>query len=154
MKHLLFEKGQSLFEVVVAVGISALIVTGIVVLSANSIQNSSFSRDKTLASLYVQQAMEWIRKERDQNSDVFRTKATYDQSNNITYCLNDLSWPNTPGNCASESFVDGDTKFVRKVTFPACNPCPPNIIEVNVTVSWMDSKGNHDVSSSTNFSMK
>lgn len=153
MKHL-FEKGQSLFEVVVAVGISALIITGVVVLATNSIQNSTYSRDKTLASLYVQQAEEWLRKERDQNSVVFNAKAAFDQSNDITYCLNNLVWPNAPGSCSSGSFIGGDTKFVRKITFPACNPCVSDLVEVNITVSWKDSKGNHDVSSSTNLYLK
>lgn len=151
MKVKIFEKGQSLFEVVVAVGISALVVTGIVFLASNSIQNSSFSRDKTLASLYVQQATEWLRKERDQNTNVFESKATFDQSNDVTYCLNDLEWPNSPGACSSGAVIGGDTKFIRRITFPACSPCTANLVEVNVTVAWKDSKGDHDVSSSTNF---
>ena len=42
--------GQSLFEIMFAVAIAALITTGIVVLSTDSVKNSSFSKDKTVAS--------------------------------------------------------------------------------------------------------
>ena len=150
----IYQRGQSLFEVVVAIAISALIVTAVVALATNSIQNSSFSRDKTIATNYVQETMEWLKQERDQNSDIFNAKAEFSRSSDITYCLSDLAWPTVPGSCTSDKVITG-TKFTRELTFPACtDPCPVNIIEAQVTVYWTDSKGVHEVTSSTNLSLK
>lgn len=150
----IFGKGQSLFEVVVAISISALMVTGIVILASNSIQNSSYSRDKTLASTYAQQATEWLRKERDQNYEVFASKALYERSIDIYYCLDDLSWPNSPGWCSEGSFVEGSSIFTRVIKFPSCNPCNPDLVEAEVDVYWDDSKGNHNVISTTELSIR
>ena len=58
------KKGQSLFEVVFAVAVSALIITAIVILAGNAVSNSTFSRNKALAGRFVQEAIEWLRKER------------------------------------------------------------------------------------------
>lgn len=149
-----FQKGQSLFEVVLATGVSALIITGIVAMAANSIQNASYSKDKTLASNYVTETMEWLRKERDQNYEVFKAKAMFSRSMDITYCLTSLdSWPASPGSCSVDKTI-GTTKFSREITFPGCSPCPSNLIEASVTVSWKDAKGKHNVSSSTDLSIK
>lgn len=149
-----YSKGQSLFELVVALSVSALIITGIVILASNSIQNTSYSRDKTLASTYAQQATEWLRKERDQNYDIFESKALYDRTVDIYYCLDDLSWPSSPGWCPEGSFVEGNSTFTRVIKFPSCNPCNSNLVEANVSVYWDDSKGNHNVTSSTQLSIR
>jgi Tfp pilus assembly protein PilV len=148
------QRGQSLFEVVVAIAISALIVTAVVALATNSIQNSSFSRDKTIATNYVQETMEWLKQERDQNSDIFNVKAEFSRSSDVTYCLDSLSWPVVPKSCTSDEVVVG-TNFIRELTFPSCaDPCPVDIVEAKVTVYWIDSKGVHEVTSSTNLSLK
>ena len=145
--------GQSLFEVVVSIAISALIVTAIVALAVNSIQNSSFSRDKTIATSYVQETMEWIKVERDQNLAVFRTKATFMPDSDVKYCLSSLSWPATPSSC-SQSQVITNTKFSREVIFPACSgTCNAGVVEVMINVYWRDSKGLRQVSSSTELSI-
>lgn len=148
------EKGQSLFEVILATGISALIITGIVAMATNSIQNSAYARDKSLASNYVTETMEWLRKERDQNFSLFTQKAMFSRSVDVTYCLPSLdSWPASPGRCSEDKIIGG-TKFTREVTFPACSPCPDNIVGAVVTVSWKDSRGLHNVASSTDLSIK
>lgn len=144
------EKGQSLFEVVVAIALSALIVTGIVAMGAVSIQNSSYSRDKTLASNYVQETMEWLRQERDQNTDVFMQKAV----TGSTYCLTTLAWPSTAVKCTTDKVIP-DTKFTREISFPECyGGCPSRVIEAKVVVSWRDSKGFHESSSFTDLSTR
>lgn len=141
------QKGQSLFEVIVAVAISTLIVTAIVSLATNSIQNTSYSRDKTLASDYVEEAMEWLRQERDNNTQ-FKAKAT--ETAGKSYCLDDLStWP-ALSDCTTDQFISG-TKFKRTLAFPSYSG---GVVEATVTVSWEDSKGSHEVTSSTELSIK
>jgi Tfp pilus assembly protein PilW len=54
-----YERGQSMFELVVAIAISALVIVTIVSLTTISIRNSNFSKNKSLASTYAQQATEY-----------------------------------------------------------------------------------------------
>lgn len=145
-----YENGQSLFEVVVAIALSALIVTGIVAMGANSIQNSSYSRDKSLASNYVQETEEWLRQERDQNTGVFGEKAVPGK----TYCLTSLDWPLTAVGCSEGKVITG-TKFKREVLFPECfGECPTNYVDIKIVVYWEDSKGYHESSSVTGLSVR
>jgi Tfp pilus assembly protein PilV len=140
------EKGQSLFEVVVAIAISALIVVTLVSVTSNSIQNSSFSKNKSLASTYADQASEWIRNQRDTNIDVLVTKAT----SGGTFCLPDLSWPASASNVASCTVISG-TIFTRSVSLGvSLDPgSGKNIISSDVLVTWQDSQGMHEVADDT-----
>lgn len=141
--------GQSLFEVVIALAVVALIIVGLVILSTDSIKNSTFSKNKTLASRYTQEAVEWLRGERDRDVSNFRSKTT-----TPTYCLDDLDWSNV-GIC-SESEVLIDTPFRREVTFSTSTANNTKgevvaIINASVLVYWQDSQGLHQVKSVTDF---
>jgi Tfp pilus assembly protein PilV len=142
--------GQSIFEVIIAVAVSALIVTGIVASATNSIQNSSYSRDKNLATNYAQEATEWLRKERDTDKIAFLKHFDL----NTEFCLANLSWTNF-GKCATGEKIP-NTIFYRNAVFVVCDgsSCPSNAVRATITVSWNDSKGAHDVSSVTDFSVK
>ena len=45
------QSGQSLFEVVFAIAVVAIIISGVVALSATTVRNSSFSRNNALATM-------------------------------------------------------------------------------------------------------
>lgn len=144
-----FEKGQSLFEVVVAVSISALIITAIVAVVSNSIQGSTYSRDKTLAANYVQQTMEWLKQQRGADLKNLETKVlAITETPGLLYCLTALSWPDPSPSCNN---LITDTKFSRKLEISSYLN---DIAHVRVTVSWQDSKGVHEVSSSTDLAIK
>lgn len=136
------KEGQSLFEVIVAIGISALILVGIVSLASGSVRNSSFSRNNAQATKYAQEGVEWLRGQRDAGWD---NLATHSSVAGTTTCLG-ASPPAWGGSCT----VSTDTKFTRNVvlTTDAGNS---NIINALVTVSWSDSQGNHSVHSNNKF---
>lgn len=139
------ERGQSLFELVVAIAISALIIVALVSLTTNSIQNSNFSKNKARAATFAQQATEWLRGQRDSNVDMFfKTYAIVP-----AYCLQDLVWTHPANNPATDctTKING-TIFNRWVVFSADWPAK----EADVTVSWTDSGGFHKVTSATIFS--
>jgi Tfp pilus assembly protein PilV len=141
------EKGQSLFEVVVAIAISALIVVTLVSVTSNSIQNSSFSKNKSLAATYADQASEWIRSQRDTNIDILVTKAT----NGGTFCLPDLSsWPASASDVASCTAIS-NTPFTRSVSLGVYSDLSSgkNVISSDVLVTWQDSQGMHEVADDT-----
>jgi len=133
-------KGQSLFEVVIAIGIIGVVITAVAILATNSIRNTTFSRNKSLATRYSQEAIEWLRGQRDTSWVTFHLNAV----NSAIYCLDSLLWTNV-GACGAGEVIT-DTILQRQVTFS-------NITATSVTaavaVFWSDSQGIHQVSTST-----
>ena len=101
------ERGQSLFEVVIALGISAIVIIALVSLVSNSIQNANFSRDKTLAANYVQEMIEWLRNQRDTDIVTFESETQIPQ-----WCFTDLSWQLALTNQCSSTDVITNTRFL------------------------------------------
>ena len=138
------QKGQSMFEVVLALFIITMIIVAVVILSTNSISNSLFSRNKTLANRYSQEAIEWLRSEREANIALFKTRATG------VYCLQQpIDWLNT-GSCGSTEVISANSIFTRQVNFTVITS--PTIIKAEVVTSWSDSRGVHQAISTTEFS--
>jgi Tfp pilus assembly protein PilV len=141
-------KGQSLFEVVVAMGVIAMVIVALVLMSSLSVRNSNFARNKTLATRFAEEGVEWLRGERDADFALFETRSL---TTGKTYCLINLDWSKS-GSCASGDVIPPATIFKREVllttsTLPDGSP----VVEVKVTVSWTDQQGTHNVNSSTDF---
>jgi len=142
------ESGQSLFEIILALAITTLIIVAIVALTATSIRNTTFSKNKTLASRYSQEAMEWLRGERDTDFSAFKTRAF----TSTLYCLPSLSWsPEIIGACTSGQEI-ANTPFRREISFSTTSIACGDLIEAGVKVYWTDSQGIHEVRSVTCFS--
>ena len=138
--------GQSLFEVILATAITAIVLIVIVSVSTSSVKISSSSRDNAQANRYAQEATEWLRSQRDASWSDFTTAA----GASATYCINSLNF-STSGSCSAGGVISG-TIFSREVTFSFVTTNVANdTVEVNVVVSWTDSSGTHSVSSSTLF---
>ena len=137
-------KGQSLFEVVVALAISALIIVALVSLVSNSIRNATFSRNKNQAASLAQAATEWLRAQRDSDIATFMTNIQ-----TPSWCFKDLAWT-VNGPCGATDNVP-DTIFLRQVNFASTVSAGKTIVEADVVVSWTDSQGLHEVTSATNF---
>ncbi len=146
------QRGQSLFEVVVALAVSALIIMALVSLVSNSIRNANFSKNKTLAGVYVQEANEWLRGQRD--SDVVTFGANIEDSIGIARCFNDLLWTNNAP-CDEGDVISG-TPFSRQITFGTSSVDVSGVMktltQADIVVFWTDSQGYHEVKSATNFS--
>ena len=139
-----FSKGQSLFEVVMALAVVTMIIVGIVALASHSIRNTTFSRNKTLASRYAQEATEWLRGQRDEDVEVFRTN-----TQTTLWCFQNLSWADV-GTCGTGKEI-ADTPFKREVTFSSSLVGGKVVIQADIKVYWADSQGDHEVRSVTDF---
>jgi len=144
------EKGQSLFEVVLALAIATLIVVALVALASSAIRNSTFSKNKSLATRYSQEATEWLRGERDADWDIF-----YARTVNPLYCVKSLSWTEASiGSCTSGQEITG-TVYKREIGFTRSTVdvggVPKNVVEAEINVYWQDAQGIHEVKSVTNF---
>jgi len=136
------EKGQSLFEVFLSLAIVAIIIVALVILASNAIRNSTYSKNKTLATRYSQEATEWLRGERDAGWYDFSDKAL---ASNY-YCLQTIAWPPI-GECGTSDTIS-NTSLIREIQFTIDSQTQ---ITVEVVVYWEDSQGVHDVKSTTNF---
>lgn len=139
------EEGQSLFEVVVSIAVSALIIVALVTLVTNSIRNANFSKNNSLAANFAQEATEWLRGQRDGDIVTFMTNTLIPD-----WCLKTLSWSQS-GECSSTDVIQG-TEFIREAFFNRTSENGKTLVESGVTVSWEDSQGLHEASSITTFS--
>lgn len=122
--------GQSLFEIVIALGVVALVVVAIVSLSTKGNRNSNFTKSQNSATRYTQEAVEWIRNQRDLGWSNFALKSS---SEGIQYCLAILSW-NYPGWCTDQS-QELEGIFLRVVTLKSIDA---NTIQADVKTLWND----------------
>lgn len=138
--------GQTLIEVLVALGTSVVIISAITVAVLSSLSNVEFEKNQSLATGYAQQGMEIVRSMRNNNYGVFKTLSN-------TYCLAKTCTTLTtiPGDdCGplSGSFCPGKQNvdlFVREVTIDTsqnndCVASGTHFTEATTTVSWSDSK--------------
>lgn len=147
--------GQTLLEVIIALSTAVVIISAIVVMVINGLNNAQFAKNQNLASNYAQQGMEIVRKTRDSNLYGF-------QNNYLgsgTYCLakTDNSLPGRTFNSCPITVrcsLNIDNTFIREVCIDnssdSTNNCPiPTIApsgpinyvtQVTVRVSWSDSK--------------
>lgn len=69
-----FSRGQSLFEVIIAVSIAALVALGLVRLTTSSIKNSRFSKDQSLAESLAKKKFAEVVADKNNNSTSFWNK--------------------------------------------------------------------------------
>lgn len=139
------EKGQTLFEVVVAIGMMAAILVGIVSLAALAVRNSTFTKNKTSAARYVQEVTEWLRGKRDDDFTVFLGRAS---AQGRTYCIpviDQTIWP-AEGPCGPTNYISGTT-LLREFTLAG----ETSTITATVRVYWSDGDIEHEVRSVTYF---
>lgn len=142
-------RGQSLFELVVAIAISALVIVAIVSLVASSIRNANYSKNNGLASSFAQSATEWLRSERDRNIGNFMVNAQSPK-----WCIKDSplttsSWSQV-GACGANDYIPG-TIFLREARFTNTTVSGKTVVQTDVVVTWTDAQGIHVVTNTTNF---
>jgi Tfp pilus assembly protein PilV len=142
MDRKFLNKGQSFFEVIMAMAIITIVLIALVGLASISIKNATFTKSKTQATRFSQEAIEWLRGERDAAWTAFTGHTAI-----ATWCLStSLSWTD-PGSCGASDVI-ADTTFQRSVTFTTIDL---NTVQADVKTAWTDSQGYHEVITSTFF---
>ncbi len=161
--------GQSLFELVVAIGIVGLILLTLVSLATLSVRNASQSRNDAEAARLGQEMIEWLRHERDTNWTLFVTQSTTIPKRCAPgQAGSSYQWTDThAGGCNQSSSTDR----ISNLYFRELNFCPTEINEcvndlsfsdtntdgfvdrvpVVVKVYWTDAQGYHEVKNTTYF---
>lgn len=133
-------RGQSIFEVVLAVGIVTVVLVGLIALIAIVLRNTNAARTRAEAAKMLLEAHEWVRNERDTDWGNF-----YSRTGTSNWCLQTLAWNNS-GSCGTNEYVT-DKPFRRQVTFQRITP--DREVKSTVTINWTDSQGDHTVESET-----
>lgn len=101
-RYFVNQRGQTLFEVTIAVAVAVMVIISIVAAATVSVRNANFARSQAEATRFAQEALEWIRSQRDTSTwEDFLDTVEFDMYgpavNEIWYCLPTLSWgSNTP----------------------------------------------------------
>lgn len=130
-----------MFELMMAVFITAITLVAIISLVGSSVSNSTFSRDRSEAVRYTNEIAEWLRSERDNDWNAFKNRAT--SGSGRVYCMQTTTWPTSSGACGASAVV-GTTKFVRELTLIYDSAVDPNTVEARVVTTWSDSSGLHE----------
>ena len=144
MKKVLVRKnfGQTLIELLMALGAGVLIVVAIVGGVVMEGKNSQFAKNQNLATRYAQEGIELIRSQRDK----LNWSAFYANYSGKPQCIdNGGNFTLMSGNCTPNV---GNNFFTRSATFTDSAQTGINL-SITVTVSWQDSSGTHRSSQTT-----
>jgi len=125
--------GQSLVEAIVAIGITVLVITGLVVLAVGAVRSATLSRNRALAVQYAQEGMEALRSVRDRGFAELPTSGI----NRVVWTGSE--WSTLAGTETLESFTRSFTS----------TQISPGKLKVALTVAWSDSAGAHTVDLTT-----
>lgn len=149
MKNRIHESGQTLIEVIIAIGLVVLVLLTLVSALTLAIRNNQFARDQVLARNRTRESLEWLRSLREQMGwDSFYEMVDQD-SPPVTYCLIDHPIDVTSAiamssqACGSTEVISG-TKFIRELVM---TPNGADEITAVVTVSWTEGQKDHQSTS-------
>jgi type II secretory pathway pseudopilin PulG len=134
------ERGQTLIEVIMAIGLIVLVLVTLVAGLSLGVRNNRFARDQVLAKDFVRQGQEWVRSQRDRLGwDSFYQEALANGSGTV-YCMQSI--PDTfaelpSSDCLSTQTISG-TSFLRTLTLTLDTSDGTPQIQAQVTVDWND----------------
>ncbi|MFH0943151.1 MAG: hypothetical protein V1810_03185 [Candidatus Beckwithbacteria bacterium] len=136
--------GQSLVEVIVAVGMMALLLTAVLALISLSVKNSRLAKDRTKAVGFAQEGVELIRTYRDLSWTELLAKAgsEYDLAKGWTV-ESSLS-----AICPETNNIDDFFKRCVRITDTGSNTAT-----VIVTVSWQEGSQRYNAVQQTSLSL-
>ncbi|MBW7944186.1 DUF2341 domain-containing protein [Patescibacteria group bacterium] len=138
-------KGASLLEIIIATGIVGLVMTSTVAIMTVSLKTTSLSRNKSVATKYTQEGIEYFRTQR--NIMGWETFFETLNSGGVTseYCMATLPYTETGGleelpnrPCTSSEFVDENDVFQRYAEVTTDISGENGSVHVTVSTVWED----------------
>lgn len=128
-------KSFTLIEVLVFTTILSLFFVVAAAVVIISLHNMKISEHKILATRYAQEALEWLRsqKEVDWNQFILRDNPS---GLGTTYCINTLNW-NTVSSCTTYG-LGTPAIFKREVKLTNQSGTPVTQIKIEIVVSWQE----------------
>jgi type II secretory pathway pseudopilin PulG len=133
MKDIRLQKGQSLVEMVVVIGMVILLTTGIVTGTTISLNRSKTSQYQTKALAYAQEGIEFARSTRDAGWTAF---AAMGSASGTIYCVGSANPPVfVTGACSAPNISNFMT---RNITFQLTTVSGVSTMKVTSQVTWGD----------------
>lgn len=123
-------KSFSLVEVLVFIAVLGLFFVAALSVATFNLKNMKIQEHKILATRYAEEAVEWVKQEKEDDWSVFIIRGSLI---GITYCLNSLNWSNLPNPC---DYSLG-TIYKRELVIKNSG-LPVNQVETTITVYWQD----------------
>jgi type II secretory pathway pseudopilin PulG len=131
------KSGQTLAEVVVAIGVVVLLVSGLIFATSVTLKASQYGKSRSQAVQYAQEAVEAARNLREGGWTAF---SAYGGALPISWCLDKSGiWTASSGSCTANI----DSVYTRTVTF-TWEPSNSRM-KVDVLVSWTDGNKTYTV---------
>jgi prepilin-type N-terminal cleavage/methylation domain-containing protein len=138
-------QGQTLIEILIAMGIAGVIVTAMTISVTSAINNANYSKNQSLATQYSQEGMEIVKQMQQVNYQTFNALSG-------RYCLaqtcssltvNGICGKNPGGNNTNCAVNINNNLFIRQVDMLAVgaplSKCV-NSTQATVSVLWTDGK--------------
>ncbi len=138
-----------MFELVVAIAVSALVMVAIVSMVTNAIRSATYSRNKGIAEGLSKDVLEWLRVQRDTDTMIFISKAAMDAPGITKFCFQNLDWSLHQATCNSTQMIDN--LFFREGSFETLVLAGVTLYRANITVRWTDSQGDHSITNTEDF---
>lgn len=153
------QKGQSLLEVTIAIGIAVLVISALTVTTLIGLRNSQFAQNQVQATKYAQEGLEKVKYMRDKDICILIGGLEYKWKNGdpLINTIWSYNFPPIPdktfyltsvGNCqltadsAPAGEVNLGSKFSRSFILEDMNN-NQNQKKIKVQVSWSDAAGSH-----------
>lgn len=163
----LTEKGQSLLEVTITLGISISIIVALTITTVQGLRGTQFAQNQVQATKFAQEGLERVRLLKNTNTPITYLGATYywNSTTSTNWIWTSQSLPFTfqfPTNCITVAcnqllplsgplssqgeIING--VYYRKITLEnfqpnSSSPTDPNALKVTSIVSWTDFTGPH-----------
>ncbi len=136
--------GSTIIEVLLAATLISTAILASLALSSSSQKQTDFSRDFNTATVYNNQALDWLRSIRTQTGwRSFTNELDLDTSgNSVTYCLSSLPAAASFAGLTSNPCDENDpadkiagTSFMREVTL-TFSGSPPDTVSAVISTFW------------------
>lgn len=133
------DKGQTLVEMIVVIGVVIILVTGIIAGTSASLSRANDSELRSSAIRYAQEGIELARQMRDSGWTAFAALGAAP----TTYCVgDDAVFTPSVGSCSTPNI---NNLYVRSITLRLVAPGDPTQtkVTVDVVVTWGGSTANN-----------
>jgi type II secretory pathway pseudopilin PulG len=130
-------RGQSLIEAVLSLGVCSIIIAAIAMVVITSMNNANYAKYQNVAAHYAQEGLDIVRQQSETNWSLFALKSSG------TYCLaqDSTDMGTTPvSDCATPNISSNNINFIRKIIILASGSGCSSGEKVSVIVSWSDGK--------------
>lgn len=126
------KKSFSLIEVLIFISVLSLFFVAALSVTTFNIKNMKIQEHKILAVKYAEEAIEWLKQEKEDEWFTFIARAGSSQN----YCLNGLNWGST-GACGENYILGAPSIFKRDLSI-VNSGTPVNQVSAVVTVAWKE----------------